>query len=132
MNDLKYCVPEWALPCMPCLEDEEAREKRKINQKIDQQIKKEKVRHRRQVCFYDIQRLENSQKIKLRYFAKFFTDQNKKPVLEAVYHGLSFETHFWCHISKLEMTHCDWLKFFRIIYSIFFSSKMLKQFGSYL
>ena len=63
MNDLKYCVPEWALPCMPCLEDEEAREKRKINQKIDQQIKKEKVRHRRQVCFYDIQRLENSQKL---------------------------------------------------------------------
>ena len=51
MEELKNCVPEWALPCMPCLEDEEDREKRKINQKIDQQIKKEKVRHRRQVIF---------------------------------------------------------------------------------
>ena len=73
MNDLKYCVPEWALPCMPCLEDEEAREKRKINQKIDQQIKKEKVRHRRQVCFYDIRHLEYSQKF-LTIFREVFDD----------------------------------------------------------
>ena len=97
MNDLKYCVPEWALPCMPCLEDEEAREKRKINQKIDQQIKKEKVRHRRQVCSNGIKNLENSQKF-------------------------SFETLYCCQILKLEMSHSDWLKFFRFIYKKFFKN----------
>lgn len=42
-------LPEWALTCLPCLEDEEDRDKRLVNKKINDQIKREKILHRKQV-----------------------------------------------------------------------------------
>lgn len=42
-------VPEWALPCLPCVEDEQDKERRLMNKKINEQIRKEKILHRKQV-----------------------------------------------------------------------------------
>ena len=42
-------VPDWAVPCMPCLEDDQDKEKRIMNKKINDQIRKEKILHRKQV-----------------------------------------------------------------------------------
>jgi len=42
-------LPEWAISCLPCVETEQEKEKRKINNKINSQIRMEKIRHRKQV-----------------------------------------------------------------------------------